>query len=173
MTYPPGATLVESRITMGLPHVVELLPRWRAVLSMPTGNARAWLDAPAGLTLTEGAPRLRFQRDSVTRYVAPLTRGDPFEIVDDGRALLRAVILDWALHAGDMRGPGDFGSFVRLAIEPIDAGVSSFGPLPPSDFVIEALPEEDRTESRPGKRVPSRYRRLREERLHRMKERLL
>lgn len=169
---PAGAKLIESRIALGLPHVVELLPRWRAVLSLPTGSARTWLELPAGLPILHGAPRLRFQRDTVTRYVAPLVQGEPFEVVEDGRALLRCVILDWALHVGDMRGPGDFGSFLSLGIQAVDAGVSSFGPLAPSDFVIAALPEADRIESRPGKSVSSRYRRLGKEYRFRLREML-
>lgn len=169
-TLPAGYRLIESRIVMGLPHVLELLPRWRAVLSLPTGSARAWLDRPAGLAITDGAPRLRFQRDTVTRHVAPLVLGEPFEVVEEGRALVRCVVLDWALHVGDMRGPGDFGSFLSLGIEAAEAGVSAFGPLAPSDFVISALPEADRIESRPGKSPSSRYRRLGKERRFRLKE---
>jgi hypothetical protein len=167
---PEGATVFDSPIRGGLPHLLPLLPRWRVVLGVPTGSAHAWLDAPPTEPVTGAAPRLRFQLDGSTRHVVPLVRGDGFAVVDDGRTLLRAVVLDWAIHAGDMQGPGDYGSFLKLAVMAVDKGVNAFGPIPPSDFVITALPPQDRSESRPGWTIPLRYQRLLLERVRRHKE---
>lgn len=168
---PDGATRLDSPIRAGLPHVLPLLPRWRVILSVPTGSARAWLDSDPAAPLPDGAaPRLRFQLDGTTRFIAPLVRGDGYEVVDDGRAVLRAVILDWSLHVGDMRGPGDFGSYLRLAVVAADRGVAAFGPVPASDFVISTLPPEDRKESNSALFIPLRYQRLKMERIRRKVE---
>lgn len=167
---PDRATLFDSPIRAGLPHVLPLLPRWRVILSVPTGSARAWLDAPPTELLTDAAPRLRFQLDGTTRHVIALVRGDGFAVIDQGRSVLQAVVLDWAIHVGDMVGPGDYGSFIRLAVMAADKGDNAFGPLPPSDFVIKTLPPQDRSESRPGIVIPLRYQRLLLDRIRREQE---
>ncbi|MFA7587102.1 MAG: hypothetical protein WCY11_13070 [Novosphingobium sp.] len=167
---PDGATVFDSPIRNGLPHRLDLLPRWQVVLSVPTGSAAAWLDASPGAPIPDGAARLRFQIDGVTRHVIPLVRGEGFKVVDGGQLRLAGTVLDWVLHVGDMVGAGDFGSFIRLALSVADKAAAQFGPIPPSDFVITALSPEDRTESRPGNRIPLRYHRLRLDRMRRQRE---
>jgi len=163
---PPGFQMFESSIRSGLPHAVPLFPRWRVLLSRPTGVARWWLDRDPFEPVEHGAPRLRFQLDGVTMCVIPLITGVLFRVTrPDGATPLDATVLDWRLHAGDLRGPGDYGSFVRLAAGVADRAKTMFGPVPVSDFVIPALPKEDRTESRPGTRIPMRYQRLQQLRL--------
>lgn len=169
-TAPDGAAVFDSPIRAGLPHILPLVQRWRVILSLPTGSARAWRDADPAQEITSGAPRLRFQLDGVTRHVAPLVRGGSFAVLDQGSLRLEATVLDWAIHAGDMVGPGDYGSFLQLAVRVADRAPASFGPVPPSDFVITALPPEDRSESRPGRSVPLRYQRLKFERIRREQE---
>ncbi len=170
---PAGFTHIDSAIRGGLPHVVAIAPRWRALLTLPTGSARAWLDLPPGTPVTNGAPRLRFQRDNVTVAVVPLVLGPVLEIVADGGSVpLTVCVLGWSLRAGDLRGPGDYGSSLSLAVSVADRGTNAFGPLPPSDFVIRLLPAAEKTESRTGHRIDIRYERLRQVRLLRIMETL-
>lgn len=168
---PAGSTLLDSRIRGGLPHAVPLAPRFRALLTLPTGNARAWLDAPVGTEILDGAPRLRVQRDGVTIAVLPLVLGPAWEVVDPSGAVpLTVQVLRWSIHAGDLRGPGDYGSFVRLAFAVADRGADRFGPLPPSDFVLRRMPPAEVIESRPGRLVKLRYARLKQARVLRAEE---
>jgi hypothetical protein len=163
---PDGFQLFDSPIRGGLPHALQLFPRWRAVLSRPTGVARWWLSRGPLETVEHGAPRLRFQLDGVTACIIPLIAGEAFRITTpDGRTPLAVMVLDWKLHVGDFKGPGDYGSFVKLAVAVNDKAKMSFGPVPISDFVIPALPKQDRTESRPGNRIPLRYVRLQQLRM--------
>jgi len=169
-----GMTVLDQSIRAGLPHEVPLGPRLRGLLALPTGSARAWLDLPAGTLVSaagdapdavagfgRAAPRLRVQRDKTTIAVLPLVPGIVQEVADAGLAVpLKIQVLDWALHAGTVRGPGDFGSFLRVAVRVSYKGVDVFGPLPPSDFVIRRLPPAERVESRSGRLIELRYRRL-------------
>lgn len=169
-----GGTLLDQPIRAGLPHQVALGPRLRGLLVLPTGLARPWLDLPAGTVVSaaadapdeaapfgRAAPRLRVQRDKVTIAVLPLVPGLVQEVADAaGVVPLQVQVLDWLLHAGTVRGPGDFGSFLRLAVRAADKGADVFGPLPPSDFVIQRLPPAERIESRGGRTVDWRSRRL-------------
>ena len=168
---PTGATLLDSRIRGGLPHVLNLAPRFRALVSLPTGSARFWLDQPPDIEVLSGAPRLRVQRDGTTIAVVPLVLGPTVEVVDPlGAAPLLIQVLAWSLHVGDLRGAGDFGSFVRLAFAVADRATDRFGPLPPSDFVIRRLPPAEVSESRPGRKILLRYARLKQTRIRRAEE---
>lgn len=167
-------TVLDQPIRAGLPHEVPLGPRLRGLLVLPTGLARPWLDLPAGTMVSAAAdapdaaapfgrpaPRLRVQRDKATIAVLPLVAGLVQDVADAaGSVLLQIQVLDWALHAGTVRGPGDFGSFLRLAVRVADKGVDVFGPLPPSDFVLQRLPPAERVESRGGHEIERRLRRL-------------
>jgi hypothetical protein len=173
-------TILDSPIRGGLPHIVELGPRLRALLVLPTGLARPWLDLPASTPVSLGgdalavtdptapppgfgraAPRLRVQRDKATIAVLPLVAGLVQDAADAPLAVpLQLQVLDWALHVGTVRGAGDFGSFLRLAFRVADRGVDIFGPLPLSTFVIQRLPVHDRIESRSGRFIEPRLRRL-------------
>lgn len=169
-----GMLVLDQPIRAGLPHEVALGPRMRALLVLPTGLARPWLDMPAGTVVSAGAdlpdtaapfgraaPRLRVQRDKATIAVLPLVPDVVQDVADAAGAVpLQIQVLDWALHAGTVLGPGDFGSFLRLAVRVADKGVDVFGPLPPSDFVIQSLPPAERIESRGGRVIDWRLRRL-------------
>lgn len=156
-----GAAVIDSRIESGLPHVIALGGRFRAVLNLPTGTAQAWLNAAPQELVQNGAPRLRVQRDARTIAVLPLVAGAALEVADaTGAVPLTVQVIDAALHAGTVRGAGAFGSFVRLAVRVADRASNSFGPLPPSDFVIRLLPKADAMESRGGVTVAPRYKRL-------------
>jgi hypothetical protein len=169
-----GMTVLDQPIRAGLPHEVALGPRLRGLLALPTGLARPWLDLAAGTVVSaatdapdraapfgRAAPRLRVQRDKATFAVLPLVAGPVQEVADAaGSVSLQIQVLDWTLHAGTVRGPGDFGSFLRLAVRVADKAEDVFGPLPPSDFVIQRLPVAERVESRGGRVIEWRLRRL-------------
>lgn len=150
---PEGATIFESKIRGGLPHVIPLFPRWQAILSLPTGTAAGWLETAADTPIDAGAPRLRFQFDRITRHVIPLVAGPSFLVINAGGLCLEASVLDWTIHAGDMVGPANLGSFIRIAVRTADKANNEFGLLPPSDFVFRSLAAEDKRESRSEKRV--------------------
>jgi hypothetical protein len=46
-------------------------------------------------------------------------------------------VADWLLHAGCVRGPGDYGSFIEVAWRRIDSGANTF-PLAPVDPHVAA-----------------------------------
>jgi hypothetical protein len=46
-------------------------------------------------------------------------------------------VADWLLHAGCMRGPGDYGSFVEVAWRRVDRGANAFS-LAPIDVHVAA-----------------------------------
>jgi hypothetical protein len=163
-----GMMAADGPITQGLPHLVPLGPRLRAILVLPTGLARQWRDlAPATLVASAGAeqappagdgpdllarpvPRLRIQRDGVTITVLPLTAGTIGHAVDaTGAVRLEVQVLDWAIHAGTVVGPGDHGSFLRLGWRVADRAADRFAPLPPSEAVWRLLPPAEKMESPP------------------------
>jgi hypothetical protein len=176
---PEGLMAIDSPVLQGLPHAVPLLPRWRAVLVLPSGLVRPWLELPADMLVSSDAedaapmpareppasparpgPRLRLQLDGRTVATLPLAAGLLADVAADNSLRLRLLVRGWALHAGTLRGPGQFGSALRLSVAAADAGVNSFGPLPPSPAVTRRLPPADRMESRAGLAVVLRLRRL-------------
>jgi hypothetical protein len=181
---PPG---IDSPIRQGLPHQIDLLPRWRGVLFLPVGVAAPLLAMPPRTLLSSDdaeatpmpaseppalpardAPRLRILYDAAVVAVLPLVaRLSTHVMARDGTHRIRITITGWALHAGSMVGPGDFGSNIRLSATPIDHAVDEYGPLPPSPAIIARLPESERIESRGGLEIAKRLRRLRQ-----LKERL-
>ncbi|MBQ0901073.1 hypothetical protein [Micromonospora sp. U21] len=77
------------------------------------------------------------------------------------------LVLSWLLHAGTVRGSGDYGSSVTLAWRPADRAVDRFGPPPINEFVWRRRPPAQRVESElgPGK---LRYRYLLDKKLRRV-----
>jgi hypothetical protein len=56
---------------------------------------------------------------------------------DGVRGVIDLHVADWLLHAGCVRGPGDYGSFVEVAWRRIDSGANTF-PLAPVDPHVAA-----------------------------------
>ncbi len=174
---PPG---IDSPIRQGLPHQFDLLPRWRGVLVLPVGVAAPLLSMPPGTLLSShdaapmpateppplparDAPRLRVLYDAAVVAVLPLAAGLSTDVMArDGSHRIRIHIAAWALHAGTMVGPGNFGSFIRLAATQIDHAVDEYGPVPASPAIIARLPEAERVESRGGLVIAMHLRRLRQ-----------
>ncbi|MFT8245004.1 hypothetical protein [Roseomonas sp. BN140053] len=177
---PEGMAALDSPIRNGLPHAVALLPRWRVLLVLPLGVAATLRDLPPGTLLSSDAgeaapapaaeaapdparpaPRLRVQQDGETVATLPLAAGLLAELPGrDGGFGLRLFLRGWALHAGTLLGPGDFGSVLRLAAARADLAADSYEPVPPSPALIARLPPADRMESRAGLRAVLRLRRI-------------
>ncbi|WP_406070007.1 hypothetical protein [Micromonospora sp. NBC_01638] len=195
---PDGFTEVRQSLTAGLPHRVELGAGVHAVLILPTGLARQWLDTDPLAVVTSSAddlaprpappavPRppalvgrvpLRLVVRQGTRILGslPLAAGlrrvcpdaGPSTTTGAAPVAVEVVVLAWLLHAGTVRGSGDYGSSVTLAWRPADRAVDQFGPPPINEFVWRRRPPAQRVESElgPGK---LRYRYLLDKKLRRV-----
>jgi len=177
---PDGFTEVRQSLTAGLPHRVELGAGVHAVLILPTGLARQWLDtdplAVVSSSADDLAPRpappatpqapalvgrvpLRLVVRQGTRILGsvPLATGLRRVCPDAGLATeagpstaVEVLVLAWLLHAGTVRGSGDYGSTVTLAWRPADRAVDQFGPPPINEFVWRRRPPAQRVESELG-----------------------
>jgi hypothetical protein len=170
---PDGWTTVDQRILSGLPVSFDLNKILKVKLVVPTGLAREWLAADSAAVVTssdaETAPHvpeataeavdmriapaaLHVRAAGVRLGTIPLRAGITFTVAQDGTApaMAEILILKWRLCAGNLRGAGDFGSFVQLAWHAADQGVARFGPPPISEFVRRRLPPAQRIESRLG-----------------------
>lgn len=126
-----------SRITLGLPHVMVLDPRFTLGLVAPTGLARFWLGQPKDALVSRagedqpGAPPLRLLlrgSGSALAGVAPLVLG-PTRFLGASAVVapgLRLRVTDWRIHAGSLVGPGDFGSYLSLDWQAWGPGAARF-----------------------------------------------
>ncbi len=173
---PEGFTLVESQVAGGLPHYVELNPRHRLKLTLPTGLARQWLDADPQVIISTSSdqsdpfdpaapeapmgqsPRITLIRDGIVigataLALAPPRRFPPGETA----AAIEVRVMAWRLRAGVMQGAsGD--SFIRLAWKAADEAIAEFGPPPTNEFVVRRWPVQLRIESLIQRRLSIRYR---------------
>jgi hypothetical protein len=172
---PAGFTAVRQSLTAGLPQRVELGGGVHAILVLPTGLARQWLDAdpldvvstsaddlatgPAvadpGPGLARRAPlRLVVRRGAQVLAAVPLAAGLRRTCADGGvagrGAAVELVVVGWQLCAGTVRGPGDYGSYVELGWRPADKPIDIFGPPPVHRFVLRRKPLSLRIESEFG-----------------------
>jgi hypothetical protein len=119
----------------GLPHTIGLDTELSLALVLPSGLAMQWLraDPLAVVSSSAGdgephvpdaapAPRAPLRLLALVRSqpvaAVPLVAGLQRALPDDGGpggARLELQILTWELHAGTLRGAGDFGSFVDVA----------------------------------------------------------
>ena len=174
---PDGFTEVRQALTGGLPQRVELGAGVHAVLVLPTGLARQWLDAdprdlvsisgddlatraapaaPDPVPLAGRAPlRLVVRRGTEVLGSVPLAAGLRRTCPDaggDGRgAAVEVAIVAWHLCAGTVRGPGDYGSFVSLAWRVADRAADRFDPAPVHRSVLRRKPLRSRVESELGR----------------------
>lgn len=160
-----GFVSLQSPVVNGLPHVVDLPNNIRLTVTLPTGLLPHWLDAdPAELVAAsddEAAPRpaeLLDQTDTAARPALRLSARQsgralgtmPFALQaarllrDDGDAAagaaIEVILLGWALHAGTVRGQGDFGSSISLAWRRVNLAVEIFGPPVINPFLVHRLP---------------------------------
>lgn len=193
---PDGFTEVRQALTAGVPHRVELGAGVHAVLILPTGLARQWLDtdplAVVSSSADDLAPRpappatprppalvgrvpLRLVVRQGTRILGslPLAAGLRRVCPDAGPTtgptptVVELLVLSWLLHAGTVRGSGDYGSSLALAWRRADRAVDQFGPPPINEFVWRRRPPAQRVESElgPGR---LRYRYLLDKKLRRV-----
>ncbi|MFG1841535.1 hypothetical protein ACGFH8_24300 [Micromonospora sp. NPDC049175] len=80
---------------------------------------------------------------------------------------VEVVVLGWLLHAGTVRGSGDYGSSIALAWRRADRATDQFGPPPINEFVWRRRSPAQRVESElgPGR---LRYRYLLDKKLRRV-----
>jgi hypothetical protein len=119
----------------GLPHTIALDAETSLVAVLPNGLAVQWLQAdplaivssshpegdphvPGAATPPRAPMRLLVLAGSQPLAAVPLVAGLHRTVPDDGGpdgARLELEILGWEVHAGTLRGAGDFGSFVDFA----------------------------------------------------------
>lgn len=168
-----GFTALRQALTGGLPQRIEFSAGLHAVLVLPTGLARQWLDAdpldvvstsaddlaprpapeaPDPVPLAGRAPlRLVVRRGTQVLGSVPLSAGLRRACADGGAAgqgtAVEVAVVAWHLCAGTVRGPGDYGSFVSLGWRQADLATDVFGPPPVHRFVVRLLPPDLRVES--------------------------
>jgi hypothetical protein len=143
---PDGCTVVDSRITQGLPHAIALEGEYSLLLVVPTGLARAWLAASPTAVVTSsrpqlapvapkqavpaGAPaRLVVLRAGRLAGAIPLAAGASAVVPEAdfvAGTRIEVFVREWDLRAGSLRGPGDVGSRVSVAWRRIDRGAATF-----------------------------------------------
>lgn len=179
---PEGFETVRASIVNGLPYTIDLTRDLRLKFTLPTGLLRPWLDvSPETVVASAGderAPRSAAPQEEIGGVARPalrlaLLRGETVRVVvpfalsvrrtlpDGGDpvqgSLVEVVLLDWAIHAGAVCGPGDFGSFVQFAWRRADRAVDHFGPPVINPFLWRRLVPILRIESQLGlvRRLPT------------------
>jgi hypothetical protein len=168
-----GFVALRQALTGGLPQRIELGAGIHAVLVLPTGLARQWLDAdplevvstsaddlaprpggdaPGPPELAGRAPlRLVVRRDTQVLGSVPLAAGLRRTCADAGGqdlgAAVEVAVVAWHLCAGTVRGPGDYGSFLSLGWRQADLAVDQFGPPPVHQFLLRRTPPAQRIQS--------------------------
>jgi hypothetical protein len=147
LALPEGFARSRQPLTRGVPFQWTLDGDLGVALIVPTGFATLWRDAdpeaiatastgetrphvpPRGSDPSEQpAVRLILRRERATLASIPLAAG-LVRIAPDGdnaRSLTEIFIAGWLLHAGCMRGPGDYGSFVDGAWRRADRSGADF-----------------------------------------------
>ncbi len=167
---PDGFLAVTSAVQAGLPHIVALDEGTRLILTVPTGLAATWRDADPAAVVSRGdeqdvpssghpnepigdaaraAARLLVQAAEVTIASVPLVAGLRSVAPDSGdrAARIELVILSWTLHAGSLRGRGDFGSRLSFAWRRADGPVDGFSSPPPNPVWLRRVEPQRRVES--------------------------
>jgi hypothetical protein len=155
---PAGFTRSRQELTHGVPFQWPLEADLSLVLLVPTGFAALWREAdpdvvvsaasdetqphiaPRGADpLERPAIRLLLRKGAETLAAIPLAAGlsRVTPDTDSGRSLIALYVADWLLHAGCVRGPGDYGSFIDMAWRRVDRGANAF-PLAPIDAHVAA-----------------------------------
>jgi len=180
---PDGFTRVDAAVTASLPFRVALEGDTALLLVLPTGLAATWRDADPAAVVSLGrwetAPRptgapttppgsasrppltLLLQRGGTTLASAPVTAGVVRGLPAEAGVAFEVVVLDWEVRAGNLRGPGDFGSRVSLAWRRADRGTDTFEPPPVHPEVARRVPAQERIDSAVGSapsRQPARFR---------------
>ena len=192
---PEGFTALDVAITGGLPHLMPLSGDLVLVLAVPTGLARAWREADPAAVVSHSddqlapredqpagpfvAPRyavahLLLRRAGVTVAAVPLIAGMLMALPHGGGEQagveIEVLALAWDIRAGSLRGPGEWGSRIRLAWRRADQGAPRYTTPAVNPHLLARLRPAYRMQSTLGLKQRPRLRRLR---LLRMEERLV
>ncbi len=153
-------TTVTQTLTQGLPATIPIDNQITLVLQLPTGLGAAWRDAdPAALVsasdwqtaavgppakLARAALRLEVRNNNRTSAVVPVVAGNR-ALVSDGSTpgvSYEIAVLAWAVYAGSMLSPGDFGSTITFAWRRSDVAVQQFATPPVNFYILPRLSEQ-------------------------------
>jgi len=179
------AQLVDLALLTGLPAGIPLVPDVTLTLTLCTGLATEWRTADPLAVVTASAaeteprptgdgplfeveaarPTLWLQRAGRTITVLPLVAGR-HTLVETGGGAAPARrydlwVLGWDIRAGTVRGPGDFGSRLRLAWRVADRGAARYAALPVAPAVAQRTPPAPEVQGGAGVRILSAVDRLR------------
>jgi hypothetical protein len=187
MSEPPGFTVVDQALTAGLPATLPLTPELTLVIGIATGLAQTWRDAdPQDLVATSAQDWLAFPggagaeppasdpmraelrliliRSGSIVAAAPAIAGRRLLLPAGGDpelgTLIGIAVTAWAIYAGTVVGPGDFGSRIRFGWCLANVAVDSFMTPPISPNIISRLKDKSQTQSVLGsgvKRTPAGY----------------
>jgi hypothetical protein len=155
---PDSFERVRQSLERGLPATFRLDPQLSLALYAPTGDAVRWRDAHGdeivAAAAEDDAPTVPGDiDDAVSRAplrlivlsagaiiaAVPLVPGRPRRIPEHGGAgaLIDLAILDFRIHAGNLRQAGNYGSFLDVAWRRVERGTDRFA-LPPLDPRVAA-----------------------------------
>ena len=148
---PNGFIRIRHELTRGVPFELPLASDLSLVLLVPTGAANVWRDLDPVTVVSAGIHeiqshdslrgadpleqlpvRLLLREGPATLATIPLAAGLS-RVIPDGdnaRTLVDLFIAGWLLHAGCVRGPGDYGSFVDVGWRRADKGVNAHALAP-------------------------------------------
>jgi len=163
---PAGFARSRQELTRGVPFQWPLDSDVSLVLFVPTGVAAMWREldpsivvsssldeirpheSPRGADPQEHPPlRLLLRHGRATLAAIPLAAGLS-RVTPDGdsaRTIIDLLILEWLLHAGCVRGPGDYGSFINVAWRRAEQGANVHALAPIHPHVAERNPALSRS----------------------------
>jgi hypothetical protein len=163
----PSDIILDAQVTLTLAVPTGLGTTWRDadVSRLVSSSEQGYAPAPdpASLPSEAGVPpnwlarppaRLLVRFSRRTAVAVPLVAGLRRIVADGGNpergARMELIIIGWALFAGSLRGPGDFGSYLDVAWRRCEAGQSTYS-IPPLDPRVAArLPPESTVLSEVG-----------------------
>jgi hypothetical protein len=171
---PEGFESVSPPITSGLPFTFDLSGGFQAILLLPNGVAKDWVNIDPAAIVSEGADeqvlqspaagplsldaraplRLMLRKAGVVLGSVAVSLGAHSLVDDSGRpdrgVQLELVVLDWRICAGSIRGPGNYGSYITVAWRIANRAIDLFGPPPISERVYRRMPTHERIQSHVG-----------------------
>lgn len=154
-TTPEGFQRIDQSISSSLPQAIDLGDGLSLLLVVPSGLARPWREADPTSIVSHSKPELAAFVPAASEVVGhvdraparllmrikgrtvasmPLVAGSRRMLPDsgqpDGGIRVELMLLGWDLRAGNLRGPGDYGSRISLAWRRADGAVEQFSTPP-------------------------------------------